>query len=456
MLDSLEAIWPGLSSTAVAGTLLESWGLDLKRAKSERLARNLSSYNPQSFSPMPDVASDRLEFIEHIWRLFEPTSASHFDLLDKHLLRAMLSHQHGLVSPGEAKENGSIAKRYSELPSGVRSIASLDFLVGNAEPTEPQLLTLAKSTQLPAHAWEMLARGLLLLRVATAFTISNFNDAGVANGSGRFRPWIDPLAVSRGFWAPNAPLPDLADLWDDVKLALGDLVRVKNSATGLFVRLDNEDSYRAAYHFGSGAHRRLELGCMKYMGSKRAMLLNGLGKAIAEAIPRHKRFVDLFAGSGAVAWHVAQRYNVSVLACDLQEFSVALASGVICRKKKIHSAAFESWVARARQRAAAAVGFSKAVLLQQSIDIRNISGAAKIARTVCEDYSGGPVFAAYGGYYFSPLQAIYFDALRGELPSRGEDRDGLLATLIWTASRCPPPPGTLHSLLSQISLPENI
>jgi hypothetical protein len=183
----------------------------------------MSSYNPQCFDPMPDVPHERLEFLAQTWALFEPTSASRFDMLDRHLLRATLWQQHDLVS-ADVKANGAIARRYLELPNGIRAIASADFLVGNVEPNEPPLLTLAKSVRLPAHAADMLARALLLLRVATAFTISNFNDAGVANGSGNFRPWIDPVAISRGFWAPASPLPDLADLWDDVKLALGELV----------------------------------------------------------------------------------------------------------------------------------------------------------------------------------------------------------------------------------------
>ena len=37
------------------------------------------------------------------------------------------------------------------------------------------------------------------------------------------------------------------------------------------------------------------------MGSKRSMLLNGLGDLLANNAPKTTRFVDLFAGSGAVA-----------------------------------------------------------------------------------------------------------------------------------------------------------
>ena len=87
---------------------------------------------------------------------------------------------------------------------------------------------------------EMVARALLLLRAATAFTISNFNDAGIRTGSGDLRAWIDPLAVARGFWKPAAPLGDPADLWADVKDALGDL-GIQGASTDLARRNGRKD-----------------------------------------------------------------------------------------------------------------------------------------------------------------------------------------------------------------------
>ncbi|WP_299806370.1 hypothetical protein [Tardiphaga sp.] len=183
----------------------------------------MSSYNAQAFEPMPDVPGERLDFIEGLWALFEPTSSSSFDQLDRFLLRSMLWQQHDLLANGTSKESGAIARRYAELPDVIRRIASEHFLTGISEPNEPTLLTYARSTASPAMAAEMLARAYLLLRAATAFTISNFNDAGVQVGNGNWRPWIDPYAEARGFWDPAAPLQQPADLWEDVKLALADL-----------------------------------------------------------------------------------------------------------------------------------------------------------------------------------------------------------------------------------------
>ena len=61
------------------------------------------------------------------------------------------------------------------------------------------------------------------------------------------------------------------------------------------------------------------------MGSKRAMLRNGLGELLAQEVPNAERFIDLFAGSGAVAAHVASKFQVPVLAFDLQRYAAILA-----------------------------------------------------------------------------------------------------------------------------------
>jgi hypothetical protein len=183
----------------------------------------MSSYNPQAFEPLPDIASERLDFVEGLWNLFEPVSSASFDLLDRHLLRAMLWQQHELVAPSTPPASGPISRRYLELPNIVRGIASEEFLLGTREPTQPPLLVSARSVASPAMANEMLARAYLLLRAATAFNISNFNDAGVTMGTDSLRAWIDPYAAAKGFWDPVTPLAHPTDLWEDVKLALAEL-----------------------------------------------------------------------------------------------------------------------------------------------------------------------------------------------------------------------------------------
>src|SRR5262245_59297263 len=76
---------------------------------------------------------------------------------------------------------------------------------------------------------------------------------------------------------------------------------------------------------------------MKYMGSKRAMLRNGLGEALYREARGRRRIVDLFCGSGAVAWFVAENIALPVLAVDLQEYAVTLARSVVQRETSLDS-----------------------------------------------------------------------------------------------------------------------
>lgn len=201
--------------------------MDLRRGESEHQARNRSSYDPQAFNPISDLPSDRINFVENVWQLFEPTSPGKFDRLDRSLLRAMLWQQHDILNPGADKAIGAISQRYDELPKNIQAIASKDFLTGKIEPRDPKMLRVARMTTSPAEPTEMVGRALLLLRAATSFTISNFSDAGVSLDAGSLRPWVDPLAVARGFWNATAPLENPADLWEDVRLALVELAASK-------------------------------------------------------------------------------------------------------------------------------------------------------------------------------------------------------------------------------------
>ena len=81
----LEAIWPGTSTTTSVTSLIEAWGLDLRRGADEHRFRNISSYAPQAFNPLPNIALEQLDFIEEVWSLLEPSVGPNLDKLDRHL-----------------------------------------------------------------------------------------------------------------------------------------------------------------------------------------------------------------------------------------------------------------------------------------------------------------------------------------------------------------------------------
>lgn len=172
---------------------------------------------------------------------------------------------------------------------------------------------------------------------------------------------------------------------------------------------------------------------MKYMGSKRAMLLNGLGTLLAKELPSAKRFVDLFSGSAAVAAHVAKGCEIPVLAFDLQSYSTVLAGAVLKRKSTLEwQPIWECWLKRA-ENIAQQYRFSLQSALTQT--------EVQRARDWCEAQPTLPLTRAYGGHYFSPHQAVWIDALLATLPSRNPAQTVAKAALIQAASRCAAAPG---------------
>ena len=172
---------------------------------------------------------------------------------------------------------------------------------------------------------------------------------------------------------------------------------------------------------------------MKYMGSKQAMLQNGLGELLRKNVARTSCFVDLFSGSGAVATFVARNFSVPVLAVDLQRYSSILAGAIIHRTVRFNwELIWKNWYSRA----------------ESQFKVRNIPTPREITRSIvsdlrawCNQETGLPITSAYGGHYFSPQQAVWIDALRASIPKREPAKTVALAALIQSASQCAAAPG---------------
>jgi len=184
-------------------------------------------------------------------------------------------------------------------------------------------------------------------------------------------------------------------------------------------------------------------GAVKYMGSKRAMLRNGLGELLTELVPARDRFFDLFCGSGSVAGYVAQRFSVPVYACDLQTYAVALTA---CQVEQTAPFTYEDvgegWIsAAAKWIAAYSDEWQHANQLRPSGPSFDAwRSAVRNAREFCSNLPDVfPIAQAYGGYYYSPVQAMVLDSLRANLPS--PQRTAALAALIDAASSCAAAPG---------------
>jgi len=179
------------------------------------------------------------------------------------------------------------------------------------------------------------------------------------------------------------------------------------------------------------------------MGSKSAMLRNGLGELLSEQVPVKSRFFDLFCGSGSVAGHVAQQFDIPVIAGDLQKYAVVLAAAQVEQTVTFSSnSVWTSW-----QRKANVWLGDNLQSLEVACQMSDLSGSVcEMRRTVslARDFCGGLSSAfslsrAYGGYYYSPLQAMYLDALRFTLPRKHSV--AALAALISASSTCAAAPG---------------
>ena len=182
---------------------------------------------------------------------------------------------------------------------------------------------------------------------------------------------------------------------------------------------------------------------VKYMGSKRAMLKNGLGEILAIESRSASRFIDLFCGGASVSWFAATKLGKQVVAYDLQRYAVTLAAAVVKRSKTAtaHSI-YEPWLAQATENQLRLKGWQQAIELDSSAVCmprwrrlaQELCGADSVARSSL-------IWSCYGGHYFSPTQALRLDAMLLSLPAEMPARELCLAATIVAASRCAASPG---------------
>ena len=179
------------------------------------------------------------------------------------------------------------------------------------------------------------------------------------------------------------------------------------------------------------------------MGSKRVMLQNGLGSLILEESKKAKQIVDLFCGAGSVVGFASRETSLPVLAIDLQHYSIVLAKSILRRVSSISSEDIgRIWLTRVDKDRSASLLWKKAQKLSLKIDMRSVRRYVETCRDLCEEESEiGPIWNAYGGYYFSPEQALTFDYLLRYLPNDNVEKMVCQAAMIITATRCVASPG---------------
>lgn len=180
---------------------------------------------------------------------------------------------------------------------------------------------------------------------------------------------------------------------------------------------------------------------MKYMGSKRTMLSNGLGELIKREAAGSTGVVDLFCGAGSISWFAAQNCSSQTTAVDLQEYAVVLAKAVISRDYPVDSIELaNSWLGRVVVQRNASELWREAIKLERHL--KHEANLVFRSRELCESASFvGPMWNAYGGHYFSASQAITLDYMLANLPGEEPGRALCLSATIIAASKCAAAPG---------------
>lgn len=180
---------------------------------------------------------------------------------------------------------------------------------------------------------------------------------------------------------------------------------------------------------------------MKYMGSKKNLLENGLGDILRHESKNSNRFIDLFSGTGSVSKYVAMNTKLEVIAVDLQEYSAIMSDAVLSRTGEFDTKViFEQWIPEVLNKLQKSKYWGKANELNH-LEAKN-SQYVYLSRELCRQKSLiGPVWNAYGGYYFSPLQALTFDYMLKYLPKDPKQRKVCHAAIISAASQCAAAPG---------------
>lgn len=173
------------------------------------------------------------------------------------------------------------------------------------------------------------------------------------------------------------------------------------------------------------------------------MLQNGLGDLLRTEAASAARIVDLFCGAASVSWFAATSLGKPVVAVDLQRYATVLASSVVERTKPADAEAVSKlWLDKAREDRTKSSMWARAC----AVDRRGLNTATwrKRAKDLCAAESSEPwavVWRCYGGHYFSPSQALSFDAMLRTLPEKGQLHDLCLAATIIAASHCAASPG---------------
>ena len=200
----------------LAGDWLRSWSLDLKIISGDRARRNEVSYRPGHIRiPAPPAVDPHMELIEPLfnsWMALEPLTDKGSVALDA----ALLSKALRLVTKKSRCNYSSYEKAVGSLKEDMTE--PLYEVLTQGSQSTVTIFQQAERKNPPWKAWKaatpMLARGLLMLRLASACTASLFAEADITKSDLEF--WWSVLGTDLGLWDEPTDVETFADLWTDI------------------------------------------------------------------------------------------------------------------------------------------------------------------------------------------------------------------------------------------------
>lgn len=228
--DWLNDVVGSSTGSLITANLLEAWSVDLQALTEDHVLRNAVSYRPtrlQGIAPVQIQEFCRAIFL--LWQGCEPGGVGSYRELDRHLLRLALKK--AFESQPKSRSSGGTLMSFVEVPLKLRRDEAavvyeeeLRFLGGTGSTSIDRLFDEASrrgGVDTPNGVLPVMARAVLLLRIAAAGCCFHLQNAGVTMDQARF--WWESLGRDLGLWDSGGVPSRLEDLWDDVKAAV-DLV----------------------------------------------------------------------------------------------------------------------------------------------------------------------------------------------------------------------------------------
>lgn len=200
---------------------LSSWNFDINHFKKDREVRNIVSYQTPNLNVPQNIytLNENIDKLNSFWDILEPSGSNRFQLLDKYLLRDLLTiiydQQTNSVKQANTFES-LVRKTISNMGLSVQQ-SFINFMVSHEHHDlfiESFNTTIDPTTN-SLNPLSVIARATLMLRISTG-SLSHILNSGGMNKEDLDFLW-DKFGIENGFWTNGDSPADFISLWEDIK-----------------------------------------------------------------------------------------------------------------------------------------------------------------------------------------------------------------------------------------------